>query len=612
MPAADGAREAFRQVPYACLVPGPANAEGGVWRLPIGAAAIAGTKHKADRRLANEARQVARFLRAGGPSAVGAPDWNSVCVIVPRTRWLAIIRDAFEAEGLKTALQLRRNRNGDNPAYAWLCGLLAVVCDPENTFEWVGVLREVFAVSDAMIADAVAGNRPIRWDEPEAYPEPLGRALSILIPFITRVNDEGDSLGRFASELSAACGLRSLARLVDQEGGLDDELARLLAHADQRGSEGAGPREWHRDLLSAIDGFRASGRPEPDAVNLITAHSAKGLEWPVVIPLGLWREPGFKDPHGLRILSEDASGPRVILDAESLDPKARESRDRGRLRELVRLLYVTVTRPRTALIIPWCGATVLEEHCFAGLWGFDPAQLEPLPEPPAAASAEVEAVLVVASEAVGIVEVEGPGPAPDLPKRILPHQLASDNVRAYLHEAGSDGPNPVRDAPDPLEYGVWWHETVERLPWETPAEELEAYGAAAVRRASELGFGARAREEWDRFLASEPYQKLREARWTRLAEAGILAPFREGEWIDGVVDLIVHDPKSNEVWIVDWKTNRKGRAEGDSDLLARLVETYAGQLVAYGSCATPFFPGCRISLWVYSTVAGQWSAIAGS
>ena len=126
----------------------------------------------------------------GGPALVGATDRNSVCVIAPRTHWLPIIRDEFEAEGLKTALQLRRNRNGDHPVYAWICGLLAVACDPENTYEWIGVLREVFAVSDEMIAEAVAGGRLIRWDEPESYPEPVGRALAILMPFISRVNDE--------------------------------------------------------------------------------------------------------------------------------------------------------------------------------------------------------------------------------------------------------------------------------------------------------------------------------------------------------------------------------------------------------------------------------------
>jgi ATP-dependent exoDNAse (exonuclease V) beta subunit len=144
LPPAEGAPAPLLQVPYEPLVPGPANAEGGAWILPISASPVAGTRHKGDLRLADEARQIARFLSSGGPGSVGATAWGDICVMAPRNAWLQIVRDQFEAAGLKIALQMRRNRNGDNPVYAWLSGLLAVACDPENAFEWVGVLREIF------------------------------------------------------------------------------------------------------------------------------------------------------------------------------------------------------------------------------------------------------------------------------------------------------------------------------------------------------------------------------------------------------------------------------------------------------------------------------------
>jgi ATP-dependent helicase/nuclease subunit A len=613
LPPAEGAPAPFLQVPYEPLAPGPANIEGGAWRLPLTPARIVGTKLKADRRLADEARQVARFLKQGGPLSVGAADWGSICVIMPRTAWLPIIRDEFEAAGLKTALQMRRNRNGDNPVYAWLCGLLAVACDPDNTFEWVGVLREVFAVSDAVIAEAVRGGKALRWDEPEDYPDAVAEALGVLAPFIARVDDEGGSLGRFAQDLAAACGLGRRARLVDPEGGLEDELARLLAHADERGAEGAGPREWLRDLLAAIDGFRASGRPESEAVNLITSHSAKGLEWPVVIPIGLWRKAGYEREHGLRILSDGTERPLVVLDNEGVDEDTSESRDRERLREMVRLLYVTLTRSRTALVIPWAEPMGIETDSFAGLWDLDPSTLDPLPGE-AGAGAPVPLAAAPAPEPAGAGPMETPARAPNLPKRVLPHQLstAPDPIRALLHESGADGPPPVRDGPDPLDYGLWWHETVEGFPWEGAPEAVAVHGALALAQAADQGFEARGREEWERFLASEPCRLIRETRWARLAEAGILAPFRDGEWIDGVIDLILHDRAGREVWIVDWKTNRRNGAEDEAALLGRLAATYEGQLAAYGACASAFFPECRIRLWVYSTVAGAWSSVAGA
>jgi ATP-dependent exoDNAse (exonuclease V) beta subunit len=101
---------------------------------------------------------------------------------------------------------------------------------------------------------------------------------------------------------------------------------------------------------------------------------------------------------------------------------------------------------------------------------------------------------------------------------------------------------------------------------------------------------------------------MRSPRWTRLAEVGVFAPLGTAGWIDGVIDLVLRDPAADELWIVDWKTNRRAGREDDRSLLARLSADYEGQLSAYGSCASGFFPGSAVKLWVYSTVAGAWIA----
>src|SRR5207244_6407199 len=44
------------------------------------------------------------------------------------------------------------DREGENPAYAWLTALLASMVDPHASYEIVGVLREVFGVSDDELA----------------------------------------------------------------------------------------------------------------------------------------------------------------------------------------------------------------------------------------------------------------------------------------------------------------------------------------------------------------------------------------------------------------------------------------------------------------------------
>jgi ATP-dependent helicase/nuclease subunit A len=616
LPRADGAPPPFYQVPYEPLVPGPANAEGAAWMLPIAAAPVEGRRRVSDRRLAQEARQIARLLAAGGPGSVGAPSWGDICIVAPITAWLRIIRDEFEAAGLKTALQMRRNRNGDNPVYAWLSGLLAVVCDPENTFEWVGVLREVFAVSDSAIASALGDKGRLNWEEPGQYPGPVGAAIDVIRPYIDRAEAEGEYLGRFASELAAASGLAGIARLSDPEGGLGDELARLLARADELGVRGAGPRAWLRDLLESMDAFRASGRPARDAVNLITCYSAKGLEWPVVVPVGMWRRIKYREPRGLRNIPERGGPSRVVFDSEGVGAETRDSRGRELLREHVRLLYVTLTRARNALVIPWTAGGTHEKHSFAELWDLDPEALDPLPatpplQPSSAAQKKAGARGPAPAEPVLAPE---PGPASralPFPRRILPHELAlaPDMARAARHESSGGEPPPAKDGADPLEYGVWWHETLELMPWGGDPAAVEAHGAASMAKAAEMGFEARGRDEWERLLASEPWRLMRDSRWTRLAEVGIFAPLGPEGWIDGVIDLVLHDPSAREVWIVDWKTNRRGAGEDDAALLGRLAVDYERQLTAYGACASGFFRDCPVRLWVYSTVVAAWTGV---
>jgi len=608
LPPADGAPAPFLQVDYEPLVAGPANPEGAALRLPIVPVAITGRRDVADRKLSSEARQVARLLVKDGPGSVGASCYGDICILAPRTEWLMIVKEAMEEEGLKTALQIKRNRNGDNPAYAWLCGLLAVACDPDNTFEWVGVLREVFAVSDAVIAASVRGPLGFRWDEPADQPAQVAEALDLMRPFVERVDLDADNLLSFASDLASACRLHEKAALLDPEGGLGDELSRLLARAAQIGTLGGGPREWLRDLLASVGSFRAAGRPSTDSVNLITCHSSKGLEWPVVIPMGLWRELKIKAPAGMRLIAEAPGSSRVVFDNDGVGNDTNESLRRARLRTDARLLYVTLTRSRTALVIPWADEPA-EKNSMAEIWGLDPGQLDPLPAEPLhipAAAAEPPLAPPAPMEPAPAV------PGALFPRRVLPHELAKapDAARAALHEASTELPAPLRDAADPLEYGIWWHETLEFLPWDGDAAAIEEHGKASLAKASQLGFEERGALEWRLFLGSEAYRLLGESRWTRLAEVGIFAPLPPGQWIDGVIDLVLHDPMAGEVWIVDWKTNRRRPSEDDPALLGRLALDYESQLRAYGACAAGFFGGCSMRLSVYSTVAGLLAGIA--
>ena len=606
VPLEEGAPAPLLQVHYEPLAAGPKNVEGAVGLLPLGPAEAG--KLKVGVRLAAEMRRIAAWLKERGPAGVGARTWGEVCILAPRNEWLITARKELETAGLKTVLQMRKNRNGDNPVYAWMSGLLAAVADPDNSFEWTGVLREVFGVSDAVIATALRTERKFHWDEPGRHPEPLRAALVTLKPFAERVDAEAEPLARFAADLAGACNLAGKASAADPSGGLTGELERLLAQAAELGLEGAGPREWLRQLLATREDGRPAGKPRDDAINLLTSHSAKGLEWPVVIPIGLWRKIGKAPEEGLRLVSDAAGDIRVYFDSESLPEATRESRERERLRELVRLLYVTLTRPRRTLVLPWSAEfSQAQEGSFAELWGAPLEKLGVVTPPVVEPNGWVRP-----ARQDEVTEKKAPAPTEFLvwPARLLPHQLAHkpDLPRLARHESALDEP-VMHGRDDPIEYGLWWHETMEFLPWRGDEAEVQVHFKAALAEAEKKGFLPRAKKEIELLRASGLWRELRAARWRIFAELSVLAPLNEAGWVDGIIDLVAHDPTGGGLLVIDWKTNRVREGEKDEAVLHRLVEEYRPQLTAYGTCLAQFFPKQAMQLGVYATGVGRWREV---
>lgn len=610
--------DTLRQVPYVPLAAGPANVPGAICWLPLAVPDPAPAK--TDAWLVEEARQLAAWLQQHGPAAVGARAWGEVALLAPRNEWLLVVRRELEAAGLEVALQMRRNRSGDNPAYAWLAGLLAICADPENTFEWVGVLREVFGVSDGVIAAELRRVGRFAWEEPAAHePVPtLAGALAAVRPFVLQTNDEGRALGDFVEELIAATGLVAKARAVDATGAVLNELDRLVAEAVELGLDGAGPREWSAALIAGVDDGRPAGKPSGNALNLLTCFSAKGLEWPVVIPVGLWRGIGKAPERGLRVVDDRATGTRVYFDGASVPADTQEARERERWRELTRLLYVTLTRPKRVLVLPWAegfGGRQRVQPSFLTLWDNEPSawpaldggaldlqdfavgELEP-PEMKFDADADADEP---------DRDPDATGPLPPLPARLLPHKLAKlvDRTRAARHETGWEEPWPT-GGEEAIDYGHWWHEALEFWPWAAADPAVAVHRERCLTEAAALGMRERGEREWAMWTESVVRRELSDARWQRRAELAVFAPLEELGWVDGVIDLVVHDPASGEVWVVDWKTNRLRAGETPAALLRRLQAEYAPQLRAYGTCLRQFFPEAMPRLWLYASAVGDW------
>ena len=330
-----------------------------------------------------------------------------------------------------------------------------------------------------------------------------------------------------------------------------------------------------------------------DAVRVMTAHGAKGLQAPLVILADACIDPTRSPRSVLRWSPEEGAPPIPIFAPRGgerggpLDA-VREAADRRELEEHWRLFYVAATRAEEQLVIAGALGPGARGQVPAASWyaAADRA-LTAL-----GVAADGEARVYVGGDAVAARPPTAPAattdpdalpswtrePAPQEsrpPRPLAPSTLGDDTV-------ADPPPTPVMRAA--AERGRLLHALFERLPGVAPADRA----VAADRWLRDIGGvdDAAARAEMvaqvSRILDDPALAPLFGP--ASLAEAPIAATIPDGRVIAGTVDrLLVGD---NVVRVLDFKTGRRVPDEPPPYHLA--------QMAGYAAALEAIFPGRRV------------------
>ncbi len=618
------------QVRFVELQPRPTVLPGQVIRIPLGSGLLpSGEKPKDYQKARIEATDLARWIKECGPEKLRADSWSDVAILCPRKLWLRTMASALRKIGIPVAMQSESDLKGDNPAYAWLAALCTIMIDPRNSYEVVGVLREVFGLSDHDLAtfSETEANR-FHVDVVPKITGIVSTPLRLLAE--TRQAMHGlplfDAIKVLVEKTELRRKLNSLPPedFPDLDGEIDTLLT-LAAEEEAKGTSLAGLAEKLRaDFLLQRDVRRTPN----EGIQLITAQKAKGSEWQAVILPFLGRAVMPPSPRYPCIIRDPRTNESfVALTKDDFPDEVRSANKVAVAQEMARLLYVASTRARHTLVL------ALDEEIFARSNGElqGNSQLksllgEKLAPPPYFQTLKTDPCVCPETTQARARTADGTD-APNAATKPLTkketeaaHDRAADfsrkfNPSGYDEETSASSRTEIDQNPNVLtinhpaidtpatRYGRWWHELMQQMKWREPAscegifqEHLKS-SPVPKRSATEwkmlqkaLGSG---KGEAARLLGSDAIVH---------SEVPFLWRVNEHSCVEGTIDLALIEPGSRNCLIVDWKTNRI-KPEEKEDLRAR----YRPQMAAYWK-AVDQITGASAAAAIYATAIGEFIA----
>lgn len=622
------------QVNFVDLNSRPGILPGQIVRLEISPEEGAGRKKSERQKADEEARQLANWIKKTGLENLRARSWSEVAVLCPRKGWFLPLRDALRQSGMEVQTQSESELNADNPAQAWLTALVTIMAKPQLNYEIVGVLREIFGISDhdlALFADGHGERFQI-----QSVIKGKGIVAETLSSLAT-LRGSIRSAPLYQAVRQAAAGVRLRERLsslpASEFGDLGNELDRLLAAAATAEADGKTLAEFARDLRSNFDAVRESEPLQRAAIQLITGQKAKGSEWDAVIVPFLSREVRTRSPDYARIVKNPQTGELAIaLGRDDMDRDIKEALKLADRQEMERLLYVALTRAKHTLVLAF------DESLFHTAQGASPKRSQARWLRSAAPGENAEAFQALDGQAErcratreaqrgdatrrkeeqelpALPEVDekvrrnGLARAANFVRKINPSRAAAKE--RLLPLTGADAwketdpelqPLTVNNAA--LRYGIWWHDFAQQIPWRADAPAQEKIFEEYQRHSPDP---ARSLREWQllrKHLDEAGGLGKRLAGGSSLLhpEMPFLWPSETAKCVEGIIDLAIFDPAQEQWLILDWKTNRIKPDQTDS-----LRQQYLPQIAAYWEAVREMTKR-PVEAGIYSTSTGRFVA----
>lgn len=559
---------------------------------------------------AYEATRLALWLRSTGFLSLGTDDWGKVAILCPQNKWLAQMARGLRDVHLPYQIHSARETRLSAPFYRWLYALAHIFIRPDDTYEIAGVLRQIMGVSDQQLAHFCQGNdqklilsprRTGSGDVAEALSELSSLRIKVLaLPIRTAVEMIGDELGLMG---------KLCAIYPDQKASLEEQRSAAFLHATQQEMLSESFETWVDRFSTYLEDQNTETVPRSGAIQLISCNKAKGLEWDCVILPYLAREIRSGGNTYPKIRSRRNSRASVILDSFWAPQNAEPWQDAGRQNDQ-RLLYVSLTRARKTLVLV-DDSTIYtrQSRSFISLFGENfpattPAFFESVTAPVPAPSTPPASPLILSRGDVDRAR----NVAGSFMVRTLPHDLHTsaesdepdDRTRDGLADAALNDfiLEPKRRA---FEYGLWWHELVQFLPWSVDDMDRLDY---FTERLATCPDAPRARAEWTLFEKSGLIPILAQPEWILHTEMPMLHGFSPHQCVEGIIDLAAFHSVKKHWLLVDWKT----------DLLAvqsrnAFIDSYRGQLMAYRDALVQL-TGFPVKPSLYATRTGEWHQLA--